>query len=91
MHPKHIAPYCCHICSETILREGSWLCDYPMKKGNTCDAVLCNAHAYRIASGINMRDQDGEFVDDVHLCPSHYQEWLHQGEHKFWENSSTLF
>ncbi len=91
LHPRYIAPFCCHLCSQTILREGSWLCDYPVVMKNvpgTCDAVLCNAHAYRIAEQVPMQDEKGKFIDDVHLCPSHYEEWLRLGQKPFWETKT---
>ncbi|ACJ42075.2 hypothetical protein ACXLRP_003498 [Acinetobacter baumannii] len=84
LSPKFIAPYCCNVCSETILKEGSWLCDYPVN-GKTCDGVLCNVHAYKIAEQVPMKDEDGNFVDDVHVCPAHYEEWKRLGQPKFWE------
>lgn len=87
-----IAKSCCQICAATMLRVGLWLCDYPViedhgltkKIHKTCDVVLCNAHAYKIAEQVNMKDEAGAFVDDVHICPAHYEEWQRLGKPKFW-------
>ena len=91
-----IAKECCQICAATMLRQGVWLCDYPTiedhaltrKVHKTCDAVLCNAHAYRIAKDAHMTDEQGSFIDDVHVCPAHYQEWLSDGKPEFWKQGS---
>ncbi len=87
MHPKYVVPYCCYLCSETILREALWICDYPVN-GKTCDALLCNAHAYKIAEAVPMKDDQGDFIDDVHVCPAHYAEWQRLGQLPFWNNAA---
>lgn len=64
-----IAKYCDltnvgFICGEGIEACGEcgvaadYLCDFPMGRGKTCDAVLCDDHAHVIG-------------DDRHLCPIH--------------------
>ena len=40
-----------------------YLCDYPVGKEKTCDAKLCNDHAYEVAP-------------NLHYCKSHYNEWI---------------
>lgn len=83
---------CCQLCAPLVLRRSLWLCDYPMiedhgltrKVHKTCDAVLCNAHAYKIAEQVSMKDEQGDFVDDVHVCPAHYEEWKRLGQPQFW-------
>lgn len=84
---------CCVPCSTVVLRRGLWLCDYPMVEDHgltrlvhkTCDAMLCNAHAYKIAEQVPMKDSAGDFVDDVHVCPAHYEEWVRLGKPEFWK------
>ncbi len=52
------------------------LCDYPMGKGKTCSAPLCDAHAIKV-DRVNAQMQlfdDGE-VDEpewIEFCPAHY-------------------
>lgn len=41
----------------------SFLCDWPFGRGRTCDAALCEAHAFQVA--INK-----------HYCPAHRYEHL---------------
>lgn len=87
-----IAKECCQVCAATMLRQGQWLCDYPVsedwgltkKVEKTCDAILCNAHAYRVAEQVSMHDEHGDFIDDVHICPAHFEEWKRKGEPEFW-------
>jgi transcriptional regulator with XRE-family HTH domain len=38
-----------------------YLCDFPMGKGKTCDALLCEDHAVK----------QGTAVQDLHYCPQH--------------------
>jgi hypothetical protein len=38
----------------------TYLCDWPIESGGTCDAPLCEAHAHAIGP-------------DRHLCPRHSQ------------------
>ena len=42
--------------------QSEYLCDYPVGNGKTCDALLCEIHAYEVA-------------DNVHYCKGHYEEW----------------
>lgn len=41
----------CHRCAD-------WLCDFPLGQGETCDANLCDDHAYPAGHGL-------------HFCPAH--------------------
>lgn len=89
---ESIANECCQVCSATMLRMGLWACDYPViedhgltrKVHKTCDAILCNSHAYKIAEQVSMQDEQGDFIDDVHICPAHFEEWKRFGEKPFW-------
>ncbi len=58
----------CAICGLKAL--SSWLCDWPMGKGKTCDIVLCDTHRRRVA-GEPDEDDDPEGVD---YCPAHAAE-----------------
>jgi hypothetical protein len=40
----------------------SFLCDYPVGNGKTCDRPLCESHAHEVAP-------------DVHYCPGHFEQW----------------
>jgi hypothetical protein len=42
--------------------DSDFLCDYPVGKAKTCDALLCWEHAHEVAPG-------------VHYCNGHFQEW----------------
>lgn len=39
-------------------RGDMYQCDWPMGRGKTCDAILCDDHAFQIA-------------EEKHLCPIH--------------------
>lgn len=41
---------------------GSFLCDFPVSDGKTCDAYICRSHAFEVAPGI-------------HYCPGHTLMW----------------
>lgn len=54
------------MCKETACdREGTFLCDWPMGRGKTCDIPLCPSHAREIG-------------DDRHLCPIHHPMFVRQ-------------
>jgi hypothetical protein len=42
--------------------QSEYLCDYPVGNDKTCDAQLCEEHAYEVAPG-------------VHYCKGHYEQW----------------
>lgn len=48
------------------------LCDYPMGKGKTCDAPLCDNHAIKVKrfpqNRLRLVDEDNEWVE---FCPNH--------------------
>ena len=54
-----------------------YLCDYPMRRGKTCDAPLCRNHAIvqgrRLSMQLMLFD-DGEIPPEeaVHFCPAHH-------------------
>lgn len=39
-----------------------YLCDYPVGRGKTCDARLCDKHGTEVAP-------------NIHYCPGHLAEW----------------
>lgn len=41
---------------------GTFLCDFPVAEGQTCDLPLCDSHAYEVAP-------------DIHYCPGHLILW----------------
>lgn len=87
MNPMYFANTFCSPCATTIRRECSYLCDYPVTDGGTCDAPICNTHAHRLAEKVPMSDEKGDFIDDVHVCPNHLDEWIRNGKPKFWLKS----
>lgn len=52
-----LGPHCKH-CADVGVR----LCDWPMKAGLTCDAPLCDHHAFEIA-------------EEIHYCPVHHEQY----------------
>ncbi|MBC7752488.1 MAG: hypothetical protein H7Z73_12395 [Candidatus Saccharibacteria bacterium] len=91
MNPIHYLNCFCTTCASTVRRESSFLCDYPVFNGDraaltkTCDAPICKGHAHRLAEQVPMTDENGDFVDDVHVCPNHYEEWKRNNSPSFWE------
>ncbi len=54
-----LGPYCAdHRCMDV----GTYLCDYPVGDGKTCDMPLCNGHAF-------------EAAPEIHYCPGHALQW----------------
>jgi hypothetical protein len=55
-------------------RFAEYLCDWPMGRGKTCDAPMCEVHA--ISQG-HARDNQLRLFDDpdpeteIHFCPTH--------------------
>ena len=49
---------------------GSFLCDWPVDGGGTCDAPLCEEHAHQVAA-------------DRHYCPRHRAEQQRQAPELF--------
>jgi hypothetical protein len=55
----------CRWCSKPSTK----LCDYPLraaKAGKTCDALICDQHAYEVGP-------------DRHFCPPHREMWERDG------------
>lgn len=52
-----LGPHCAHCAAPS-----GFLCDYPVGKGKTCDAPLCDDHASEIAP-------------ELHYCPGHVSMW----------------
>jgi hypothetical protein len=53
------------------------LCDYPMGKGKTCSAPLCDAHAIKVEPLRTNRlhvavEEASEDVEWVEFCPQHF-------------------
>lgn len=48
---------------QTCAAFSSFLCDWPIGAGRTCDAALCAAHAQQVGR-------------NKHYCPTHHQEHL---------------
>lgn len=55
--PEAMAP-----CSVGPPHPGGLLCDWPVARGKSCDAPLCERHAAKIGP-------------DSHLCPKHARVW----------------
>ena len=52
-----------HCAAEKCSDVSTYLCDYPVGDGMTCDLSLCQSHAYEVAP-------------DIHYCPSHLELWV---------------
>lgn len=48
----------CSVCGGVA----AFLCDFPVRRGGTCDLRLCVEHALEIA-------------EDHHFCPGHHKVW----------------
>ncbi len=55
-------------------RSADYLCDWPLGKGKTCDAPLCERHAISqglIANQLRLFDDPPDPESEVHFCPTH--------------------
>jgi hypothetical protein len=43
--------------------DSEYYCDFPVSEWKTCDAPLCEAHAYEVA-------------EKIHYCKGHYELWM---------------
>lgn len=59
----------CSVCANLALH----LCDYPMGKGKTCDAMLCCNHAIQIRPRPQRRLKlaDDSTTEWIEFCPQH--------------------
>ena len=66
-----------HCSNEKCGAVGQFLCDYPVGDGKTCDAALCQSHAFEVAP-------------NIHYCHGHLLLWkefrLRNGEFSVLKN-----
>ena len=70
-----------HVCGSGIKacgcgRYAEYLCDWPLGKGKTCDAPLCEIHAISQGFGrsnqLRLFDNAPDPKTEIHFCPTHH-------------------